>query len=213
MEDASRSIIGILCPVRGTVSYVWCMNARNLEIPVNWAWHGSSGFPIDVSRDHLVELALKDGVQYVFFWDTDVLVPQNILSQLLSLYLPIASGLYFAKTRNPCAYKKLPNGKIRPLTKEEVDSAPIMEVDAVGGGCLLIDARVFKVVPKPWFKWELDPDAPEDEQIGKHSEDIYFCLKAKRYGFPTYLVSAIKCKHVLETEYAIDEKGEFTPII
>jgi len=202
--------LAILAPVGGSMQYLSALAMKNLIIPINYVWHCTSGFPIDVSRDHLIRRALEDKVAYVFFLDTDIVPPQDILPQLLAYKLPIISGLYWTKAKLPCAYKF--DGK-RLKSIEPRFPRSLMEVDAVGAGCLLVDSRVFQKVPPPWFQWTMMPWATPEESITQHSEDMNFCLKAKQYGFPIYLHPAVRCKHLLEGSYALDENGDFTPVL
>jgi len=202
--------IAILTPVGGSVQFLSSLMVKNLVIPLHYVWHCTSGYPIDVSRDHLVRKALEDNVDYIFFLDTDVIPHNEILVHLLGWKLPIVSGLYWTKARLPCAYKLTSDKHVEALKPQFNER--IMEVDAVGAGCLLIDARVFKQIPPPWFKWDMWPWTESNEPPG-HSEDINFCLKAKEHGFPIYLDTAMRCKHLLEGSYSLDENGAFIPVL
>lgn len=209
--------LALLTPVGGFVQFLATLMARNMEMPLPYVWHCTSGYPIDISRDHLVKKALEDGVDYVFFMDTDVIPHPRAISILLSWQLPIISGLYWSKARLPCAYQfgedETHVDAIDPATIDPKNTKQrLMEVAAVGAGCLLIDARVFSVIPEPWFQWDMVPWIPREEGSG-HSEDINFCLKAKKYGFPIYLDAGIRCKHLLEGSYCLDEEGQFSAIL
>jgi len=206
-----RPSLAILTPVGGTVQFLSTLMVKNLVIPINYVWHCTSGYPIDVSRDHLVRKALEDNVDHIFFLDTDVIPPNDVLVHLLAWKLPIVSGLYWTKAKLPCAYKLASDQKhVQPIERQL--NQRIIEVDAVGGGCLLIDARLFKQIPPPWFKWDMFPWAGPNESVG-HSEDVNFCLKAKEHGYPIYLDSAMRCKHLLEGSYSLDENGEFIAVL
>jgi len=186
-------------------------------MPVPWVWHGSSGFPLDLTRDHLVNQALKDGVEHIFFLDADVIPPLNVIPQLLSWRLPIVSGVYHSKQgTGVCAYKFNKHGKLEnvDLKKHLLPGERLLEVDAVGCGCLMVEAEVFKHIKPPWFKWTMNPDVPEEEVDVKihHSEDVDFSFKAVEAGFSIYLDTFVRCKHAL-TSMAFDEDGGVTPIL
>lgn len=204
--------LAIVTPVGGSAQFLTTLAVKNLIIPLNYVWHCTSGYPIDISRDHLVRKALEDDVDYVFFLDTDIVPPHDILLNLLAWKLPIVSGLYWTKAKLPCAYKFEGDSKHVKSIDPSMLEQRIIEVDAVGTGCLLIDARVFKKIPAPWFKWDMLPWADPEESPG-HSEDINFCIKAKAHGFPIYLDTAVRCKHLLEGSYSLDENGEFIPVL
>jgi len=203
--------LAILTPVGGSVQFLSSLMVKNLIIPLNYVWHCTSGYPIDISRDHLVKKALEDNVEYVFFLDTDVVVPADVLPHLLAWKLPIVSGLYWTKAKLPCAYKLAEGNHVKAIEQGFRNGFP-EQVDAVGAGCLLIDARVFKQIPPPWFHWDMVPWATSQEKPG-HSEDINFCLKAREYGFPIYLDASMRCKHLLEGSYSLDEEGQFIPVL
>jgi hypothetical protein len=50
----------------------------------------------------------------------------------------------------------------------------------MGFGIVLIEARVFEAMPKPWFLFEY---VETDDGPTFRGEDIYFCEKAKAAGF------------------------------
>jgi len=208
-----QPLLAILTPVGGFVQFLSSLMVKNLVIPLPYVWHCTSGYPIDISRDHLVREALKDNVDYVFFLDTDVLPPHDVLVHLLGWQLPIVSAVYWSKARLPCAYKLKEDGRhVESISPSSLAQQRMMEVDAVGTGCLLIDARIFKKIPSPWFKWDMLPWTSKEEVPG-HSEDINFCLKAKEYGYPTFLDAAMRCKHLLEGSYSLDEDGQFIAVL
>ena len=62
-----------------------------------------------------------------------------------------------------------------------------LQVDVTGMGCCLIDLKVFKDVPKPWFYWESGDDI---------SEDFYFLQLAKKYGYTTHVFTDVRLSHL-----------------
>lgn len=143
------------------------------------------GVYIDENRNNIVE---KSTGKYIFFLDSDIVLPSDALIRLLSHNLDIVSGLYFnwKFPHTPQAYIEV-NGLYKPI----LEYSGLMEVDAVGAGCLLVKRSVFDSLEKPWFKkTEL-------------TEDFYFCRKARERGFKIYLDSTVKCGHL--TEVVINE--------
>jgi hypothetical protein len=75
-----------------------------------------------------------------------------------------------------------------------IDSVPIMDlhglapVDVVGSAGLLVHRRVFEAMPPPWF---------EAGSLLRHGlgEDWWFCLKAKKLGFQTWVDTALPMGH------------------
>ena len=77
----------------------------------------------------------------------------------------------------------------------------MVEADFVGAGCLLIHMSVFKNIEKPYFKWTLSFEDPEDPTKGR-SEDFEFCRKAKNRGYHIMVDTSIQCRHQIDNAYA-----------
>jgi len=147
---------------------------------------------IDAARDKAVEVALRLGAKHVFYLDSDIHPPKDIIARLLAHNLPIVSGLY-ARRQNPPTnqmLRKAPDGfKFIPIEEGSYQPGSLVECDAVGFGCVLVETRVFKAMERPWFRWT------EYYAIGGASEDFNFCTKAKHAGFKIVVDTNIICKH------------------
>lgn len=64
-------------------------------------------------------------------------------------------------------------------------SGGLQEVDATGGGCMLIRREVFHKISEPWF-------APEFE----YGTDIQICKKAKEAGYTVWCDTSLEIGHV-----------------
>lgn len=63
----------------------------------------------------------------------------------------------------------------------KIPSAPFEEVDAVGGGCLMIRSTVWRTIPRgPWFQWQTIPNSETLECAC--GEDVDFCNRVRAYG-------------------------------
>ena len=160
------------------------------------------GLPVDVARNRLAKDALEKNARYLFMLDADILPPPSGLLRLLSWRLPIVSGLYYAKTGHVAAWRQDPDEPefFNPL--KEIPRGGLVEVDAVGAGCLLVDTRVFQVIPEPWFEW-----GQRDPKIKKGvTEDMMFCQKAQDHGFRIWVDSECDCRH--EMLLPVDTSGK-----
>jgi hypothetical protein len=147
---------------------------------------------IDVARNKTAEVALKVGAGHVFFLDSDIHPPRDVIHRLLAHHLPIVSALY-ARRQNPPnnqMLRRTPDSqKFVPIEEGAYKPGSLVECDAVGFGCALVEARVFRSIERPWFRWTeyYTPDGT--------SEDFDFCVKAKKAGFPIFVDTSIVCSH------------------
>jgi len=183
-------LIGI--PTTGLVTIDWALELRGLALPVNSQVKCWRGLPIDVARNRLVKDAREMGAKYLFFLDSDEYPERNTaIQELISLQLPICSGLYWSKKMVPAMWMTAPDRQSFQAIMQYPENA-LIEVDVVGAGCLLIDMRVFDHIPYPWFVWEIDDPMI---QAGKFSEDFAFCNKARKAGYKIHLHTGIKFYH------------------
>jgi hypothetical protein len=70
----------------------------------------------------------------------------------------------------------------------------LQEVDATGCHCLLVHRSVFETIqsehPYRWFREDL---IAEDTISG---EDIWFCIEARKAGFPLFVDTRLESGHV-----------------
>ncbi len=129
---------------------------------------------------------------HVFFLDTDVIMPPETISKLLSHDKQLVAGLYLASQKLPngkidtfpvgCVHHS--EGKIKQLTIPEVWEPQLMEAKITGLGCVLVRRDVLE---KIGFR------NIGDSTIG--GEDTAFFLDARAQGFPLFLDTTIRCDH------------------
>ena len=144
-----------------------------------------------LARERGIDLALAAGADYVLFYDDDMMFNASAFLGLLAHKKPVVAALAFT-AREPIApviYKFTEHqdrGSSISLRSDPIlDYLPnqLQQVDAVGFGMVLIQASVFRQMPKPWF------NAPG---VG---EDIQFCVMCKRYNIPVFVDTSIKTIH------------------
>lgn len=161
--------------------------------------------PIDVARNHAAQLALVHECDYVMFYDDDMFFHsgQDVI-RLINRVLEnrekihILQGMAYIRGYpfNPMMFKRkmLEPGKdalkIYEDYAEYVDpETGLVDVDAVGCCLTLIDTRLFKMIPQPWFLTGQ-----------QNTEDVYFCVKAKEYvnNVGVYVDTNVEVGHLLE---------------
>lgn len=135
-------------------------------------------------REEFGQAAVEFGTSHVLFLDTDQTFPSDTLRRLLAWKVPIVACNVAVKTFPTCPTarvfdKKQPKGQ--PLFTWK-DSHGLVPVWRVGTGVMLVETRVFRKIPEPWFfmKWKEDVRRFQGEDWG-------FCEKAEAFGFNIYV--------------------------
>jgi hypothetical protein len=153
---------------------------------------------VSYARERCRLKALREGYDYLWFVDVDVLVPPHALETLLKMNVDMASGKYRHKEDGVpffWYYEYVPLER-REETKKKYGHPVVFEdviylgdeprrVNKVGTGCLLISRKVFEKVafpmkiPKQW------------------TEDVIYSVMADLvYGFEIWAVPTVDCKHI-----------------
>lgn len=210
-----RNPIDILVatPVSGNdaIYYEWYDHVRNIwfNIPAGLkVVHVRFPEPcIDIVRDKAINVAHQNGARWLFFLDADVIPPADVIPRLLAHNKPIVSGLYVRRHNPPFNEMLRFNNAgmvagLSPIQDGTYQDGSLVECDAVGTGCVLIDMEVFeKVKPRQmvldgqqcrpqWFVWT------EWRQHPGASEDFAFFMHCRKHGIPVFCDTSIKCKHI-----------------
>uniref|UniRef100_A0A6M3L495 Glycosyltransferase n=1 Tax=viral metagenome TaxID=1070528 RepID=A0A6M3L495_9ZZZZ len=151
-----------------------------------------------LARERIVDMALANGSEWLFWWDADMLFPPSIFLRLFRHQKPVVNALAFTSRDpvQPCLYR-IKEG-FDPMTHEPMfDSETVFDIPdkplisdedidgrmAFGAGVCLYNMNVFRQIPKPWFN---------STGCG---EDWFFCVRAARYGVPRYCDTSIPLRH------------------
>ena len=137
------------------------------------------------------------GMRYLFFYDDDMVVHPDVVARLLDRVskqeIHIISALVYIRGYpfKPMLFR-FDEPKYLGLfdyTEEDIEENGLISVDAVGCAATLIDCELFKLTPEPWFLTGK-----------KHTEDVYFCMKAKDHieGIKIYFDTQVECGHMLD---------------
>ena len=197
--------VGVL--TRGVVSSEWAFGFRALELPPGTEVIPKSGKPFDDMRNEVVVEALRNGSEHLLFLDDDVIPPPSGVKRLLEHGLPAVSGLYYRR-KNPILPVAYYDTKPKPSFIGSFQPNALITVDLVGAGCLLLQRRIFEIIPKPWFEWTASREnLPEEERT---SEDINFGRKLRKFGIGVKLDTSVRCRHV--GLGSSDGEGHFSPV-
>jgi len=152
--------------------------------------HGQFPKSIDDARNSLVEQAQNAGCSWLFMLDTDQVYPQNMFTALYAYKKDICGALVH---RGWPPYEPiLKRGELNHyenVTDDEAFSGDLINVDATGTGCLLINMAVFDELLQPYFKTTIVDGNP----VG---EDIRFCSKARELGREIFVDTSVKVGHL-----------------
>lgn len=170
--------------------------------PEKTSWRESRGAGLVMSRNSLVLDALKTNSEYFFFLDDDVIGPENGLITLMSLNLPIACGLYWAKKGKKArclgAWMKNPSGGPGYVAIQGQQKSRHIQVDVTGMGFALIHRSIFERTSQPWFEWP----------VGGPSEDFWFYEKVwKELQIKPVIDMECRCRHI--GIFSIEPDGSF----
>jgi len=153
------------------------------------------------ARNLLSLHAIEQNFDYVFWMDSDMVVPPDTLTKLInhaSAGYDMITGLYFKRTipTLPVIYDELnspaqdEDGHIIRRIHEYTDypQNALFPVEGCGFGCVLTSVSLLKTV---WDKF-----GPAFSPYPWAGEDLSFCYRAKQTGIRMYCDSTIQCGHV-----------------
>lgn len=179
--------IGIPCSFPHVpISFVYSL--LMMERPDFVLIHADNG-GIDALRNDIVQKAQAAGANKLLMLDTDQVYPVDTVTRLLSHNVPVVGAVVHRRYPpfDPIMLKQSDMGW-EDIT--DFKYGDLVEVDATGGACVLIDMQVFKKLPYPWFKFR------KQENGTTMGEDIGFCLDAKKAGYKIYVDTAVEVEHL-----------------
>lgn len=173
------------------------------------------GYTIAENRSHSVIQAMKNGSDYLFFVDDDMIFPKDTLEKLM-VHTKEVVGVNSPKKElveivgtNYTVRGSIGNTTVGLLDKDggykDPGKYPGFEMELpkelfkayfVGTGVMLIDMKVFEKLEKPYFKHEMN-----DEGLVICGEDGYFCKKVRQAGIDVWCDPTIKIGHIGDYEY------------
>lgn len=191
---------GLICiPHTGTVSVQFMQAFMAMVKPEGTDVKYIESIIIHIAREHFADIAVREGYDWVFFLDSDMLPEPRALLKLLAHDKDIVSAPCFKRMppHEVCFYKTLDiiNEKVCLVGFDQWPT-DLFEAEAVGAACLLIRTRALKQMDLPRF-------AP----MYNTGEDIAFCIRAKREGLKIHVDPLVRCGH-LSTQAVYEEHNK-----
>ena len=169
------------------------------------------GYDCATARNRIAQRALDKGVDYVLMVDNDVILPSDVLLNLLDDSRDVVLG-YYAHRGNDnlyhgrmsvCKYWQMDGVPWYNYPLESEYTAAEMEdlkakgeykirIHGGGMGCALIKTDIFRRIEYPWYDWV----NYGGKERGMLSEDLYFCERCKEKHIPIYTDSRAGCGHI-----------------
>lgn len=154
-----------------------------------------------------VEKGRYDAIQkgfygkWLFFLDSDQVVPEDTLMRLIEHDVPICGTLVVGKVPPHLVVTAQGTKEegMRPLLDWPANA--LIEVDATGFGCCVIRRDVFETFPdyNPFLKI-FCPTLKDS-----FGEDWSFCIRAKEHGFPIHVDTSIVTGHIGKYVYTLGD--------
>ena len=172
-------------------------------------------------RNKLVQIARNLKMDYIFFVDSDIVLPPNALIDLAKPNLLIVNGTYVRKeiasitSDNPWTtlYRHDPQNTNKYnfgpfwLSQNELPDSGLIPVDAAGLGCTLINMKVFDILGgnDDWFVFTKEESKLD---LGPYciGEDMYFYRNCLRHDIQPYAEGSVRCGHIGKLIFTLKEK-------
>jgi glycosyltransferase involved in cell wall biosynthesis len=173
---------------------MFAVSLNQLKSPPNTRLDWGLSTDIAGARNTLVQRALENGSEWVFFLDDDHVFPEDALMRLLEHDLDMVCSLYLRRSGgfNPvAAAARSEDGLYDSIDLKELPGEGLLKIHASGGCGMLIKAEVFRAISEEptWFEYG---------RVGSWhaSEDYIFCEKAQEAGFDIFLDLQARLGHM-----------------
>ena len=161
------------------------------------------GYQVDQIRNLIAEWG--KGHDYLFCVDSDIVLPDDALLKMIGWDTDIISGVYIQRIPGKHTleiYHSDEHGNIVNTPWENIKHLTgAHEIAGCGFGCVLIKGDVLRTMEYPHFLYTSALD-----HANTLSEDVYFCRKARTYGFKVWCDTTILCDHVGSFAFKVDEE-------
>lgn len=148
------------------------------------------------ARNAIVDAAMQTNSDWLLMLDDDMIIDPNttqrvsnaysLIQKLLDHKKDIIGALYYQRGGGcpPVTMMRVGESGYRFLRDDELVGG-LQKVDVAGGGCLLVNMRVFDHIQRPYFEPEFN-----------YGTDVQLCRKAQDLGYEVWLDSSIELGHL-----------------
>lgn len=147
-------------------------------------------------RENLVEQAFDRACTHILMMDTDqIYYTEDMINIMLSRNKPFLGTVVHRRYPpfDPIVYRG-ELGKYTQVPDENIYNGEVIEVDAFGFGCVLLELKHLLDLPQPWF---CDAFTDDERPVG---EDINFCHCLRQAGHKLFVDTSIRISHLALAE-------------
>ena len=85
----NRVLVTTICPADGRVTYEWARAWKELQLPPESDGLVVQGLPFGPARNFAVTTLIEKGFAYLFFLDSDMILPSDSVMRLIDTRLPL----------------------------------------------------------------------------------------------------------------------------
>jgi hypothetical protein len=189
-----RLKICLAIPCTGTVRIETMMSVVQImnNTPHDFYFAYRTSCYVELNRTRLIQIAMEQNCEKLFFLDADMIVEANVVNKLLALNKPVVGAAYNGRKLPLYSNVKITDdsGKIISVPYEDMPKAPF-KTFGVPTGCMLIDIPTVQKIPRPWFDLTYNEDGTLD-----YGEDIYFCKILNDNGIEVWCDPTIEIGHI-----------------
>jgi len=151
-------------------------------------------YSVAMARNLAAKDAVGGGFDYLFFIDSDMIIPPDALTRLLKIGADFATGWALqavgGNMASICCYNAEKRFFYGMAAEWVTGHAEPFEVDGSGLSCSLIKTEVLKSFEYPYFRYT------EYATGDVLSEDLNFCLALREKGIKRMCDPALKAGHI-----------------
>lgn len=152
------------------------------------------GYGCAQARNKCAKEALEYNFDYLMFVDSDVILPDDAMVNMLQGDADIVLGIYPRKNTTTGQTEIFLPGVKDFTDRNNLNLADIPNQDRIaikggGLGCALIKCSLFNKLEYPYFKYV------EYDNGATLSEDNYFCWKSGQIGAKIECDTRVRCQH------------------
>jgi glycosyltransferase involved in cell wall biosynthesis len=161
------------------------------------------GYNIAQIRNLMADYTIRNNYDYLLSVDSDIVMPMDALVKLHRHNKDCVGGIYIQRKPE----KTIPEVFLGDVTTsicnadmKDILEPKLMPVAAIGFGCMLISRGLFEKIGYPQFEYRNSLDHQKTL-----SEDVDFCIKARRAGIQVFADTSIRCQHIGNFTYQIND--------